>query len=78
MNKKPYCPQSGCGRPNGAAPPCPVTCKSCNYGHRQDKPYELTNFDKYCPLCNHCLSCGRIIKKVYNVQQVAADTLRTA
>lgn len=63
--KVPYCPYSGCGMPNGASPPCPVICKKCGFG-RLEKPYTLTNFDKVCPMCKHCLSCGRISKKEYN------------
>lgn len=55
--KRLYCPRNGCGMQNGAAPPCPVKCKHCSYVEK------LTNFDKFCPQCKHCLSCGRIIKK---------------
>lgn len=63
-NRKIYCPQSGCGIPNGAAPPCPVICKNCGYG-TYIKPYTLTNFDKVCPKCNFCISCVRISKKFF-------------
>lgn len=65
MNRKPYCPQNGCGMPNGAAPPSPVKCKNCGHG-TYEKPYTLVNFDKVCPKCNHCISCGRIVKKKWN------------
>jgi hypothetical protein len=64
--RKPYCPRNGCGMPNGAAPPCPVKCKKCVYG-KYEKPYNLTNFDKVCPICNYCISCGRISKKDYKI-----------
>ena len=69
MNRKPYCPWSGCGRPNGAAPPCPVICRhrTCGYG-TYDKPYTLTNRDKVCPKCKYCLSCFRLSKKEYDIK----------
>jgi hypothetical protein len=68
MKKTIYCPQSGCGMPNGAAPPCPVECKNCGHGKYKNEyplsqPYVLTNFNKVCPKCHHCLSCRRISKK---------------
>lgn len=62
--RKIYCPQSGCGMANGAAPPCPIICKTCEYG-TLEKPYTLTNFDKICPKCKHCTSCNRMSKKEY-------------
>jgi hypothetical protein len=64
MKSKIYCPRSGCGKANGAAPPCPVKCKNCGYG-TYEKPYVLTNVDKICIKCKYCLSCGRISKKEY-------------
>lgn len=57
-----FCPKNGCGMPNGAASPVPVICKNCGYGS-YNKPYSLTNFNKFCPICFNCISCGRIIKK---------------
>lgn len=64
-NRVEYCPRNGCGMPNGAAPPCPVICKSCGFG-TYSKPYTLTNFDKLCPKCGKCIGCGRIAKKFYS------------
>lgn len=54
---KPYCPSSGCGMPNGAAMPVPVTCKNCQN--------PLTNMQKVCPSCHFCIYCVRISKKQY-------------
>lgn len=65
MDRKPYCPTSGCGMPNGAAPPCPVKCKNCGYG-TSEEPYMLTNMNRVCPVCKYCLSCGRKAKKYYS------------
>lgn len=64
--KKEYCPYNGCGRPNGAAPSCPVICKNCGFG-TYIKPYVYTNFDKFCPKCGICMTCGRIIKKLFKI-----------
>lgn len=53
-----YCPRNGCGMPNGAAPPtCIATCKNC--ANKQE------HFYKVCKKCGYCISCGRIIKKLY-------------
>lgn len=62
---KPFCPKNGCGgTPNGAAMPQPShdACKTCGYppGQRGDG---LSNWDRYCPQCFHCVSCNRIIKR---------------
>lgn len=56
-----YCPTNGCGMPNGAALAVPVICKNCGFG-TYEKPYTLTSFDKVCPNCHKCISCGRIAK----------------
>lgn len=53
----PYCPNNGCGMPNGAAPPCPVTCPFCGT--------EYTNFDRVCTNCHKCKTCERVAKKHY-------------
>lgn len=53
----PYCPNNGCGMPNGAAPPALVICAFCGTHY--------TNFDKVCTNCKKCSYCGRIAKKHY-------------
>jgi hypothetical protein len=69
MPKKPYCPWNGCGMPNGAAPSHPMICKHCGFGKEsyslQSHQWKLTNFNKICPQCKKCTSCGRIAKKHY-------------
>jgi DNA-directed RNA polymerase subunit N (RpoN/RPB10) len=69
----PYCPKNGCGMPNGAAMPHPVTCKHCGNTaaplrlSATTEPYSpLTNHHKSCPRCHRCIGCGRVIKREYN------------
>jgi len=64
---KAYCPRNGCGRPNGAATPCPIICSHCGHG-TTIKPYTYTNIDKVCPACGFCSSCRRLGKKAYELK----------
>jgi hypothetical protein len=63
MKRKPYCPYNGCGMINGAAPPHIIHCKHC--GFENISSYKYGSQPKICPICNHCISCGRLAKKFY-------------
>lgn len=62
MNKKPWCPRNGCGRPNGAAREVKIVCQCGN---------EYGSFTKLCPLCKLCHSCKRVGKKFWKVSSLS-------